>query len=568
MPASAREVRMKYKFASVAMAAVCAAVGVQAAACSFFSDETGEDTINITVVWDGLSYLDVDDAANNAVGNKIKEDTGISVNITFVSGSESENLTRIFAAGKNFPDVIMCPYWGGSDAASAVIRDAAAAGYLLDLDSLIEEYNCENLKTAFTQGVSSDFIEYEYGAEEFGGKHYVLPMHTPYSADEMKNYGYTVYCRKDILEDLGVEAGDITTSQDVYELAQRIADGNYTDINGNRIVTATTWGNGWSYECYLNSFKTRGFTNVLDNGDGTYTWNAMSSDLDEEVKFMNQFVTSGLFDMSAFSQTSTQALQKHITGGVGLTAATYEHIYENLAGTLYKTNPEMRYVPLGPILDATGSAAMPDTVRDDGEYGFAALVVTNECRNPETVMRYLDYINSPEGQRLVYLGIEGEDWHYVTNGAGEQVPQMTDEYFAATAENFDYKYSRGINSIYTLGVSRVHWDELYYAWNEGGEDVYYTQVCEMYPVQHKTGTRVSNFDDEYEDIEIFRNRLTSVDYSTMVLQMYTASNEAQALERLAAYRTRLDQNGVLSDYMTWFTEYVNAKKAEGAVLLF
>lgn len=549
-------------------ALVCAAVLVPMGACGIFKEEFDEDTVNITVVWDGLSYLDVDDASNNAVGNKIKEQTGISVNLTFTSGSEAENLNRIFAAGKNFPDVLMFPYWGGADASSAVIRDAAEAGYLQDFDSLIAQYGAKNLESAFTQGVSSDFIEYEFGAEEFGGKHYILPMHTPYSAEETKNHGYTVYCREDILKDLNVNAGDIRSSQDVYALAEKISAGNYKDINGNRIVTATTWGNGWSYECYLNSFKTRGFTNILDNGDGTYTWNAMSGELDEEVKFMNRFVSSGLFDMSAFSQTSTQALQKHVTGGVGLTAATYDHIYENLAGTLYKTNPEMRYVPLGPILDASGNAAMPETLRGDGEYGFAALAITKDCKNAESVMRYLNYINSEEGKRLAYLGIEGEDWHYVDDGTGKMVPQMTDAYFASTKDNFDYKYTRGINSIYTLGVSRVHWDELSYAWHEGGEDPFYTQVKAMYPVQIKEGTRASNFDDGYSKIETFRNRLTSVNYATMVTQMYTANSEAEALEKLASYRAKLDKGSVLTDYMVWFTENANKLKAEGKKLLF
>ena len=137
-------------------ALVCAAVLVPIGACGIFKEEFDEDTVNITVVWDGLSYLDVDDASNNAVGNKIKEQTGISVNLTFTSGSEAENLNRIFAAGKNFPDVLMFPYWGGADASSAVIRDAAEAGYLQDFDSLIAQYGAKNLESAFTQGVSSD----------------------------------------------------------------------------------------------------------------------------------------------------------------------------------------------------------------------------------------------------------------------------------------------------------------------------------------------------------------------------------------------------------------------------
>jgi len=541
---------------------------LSAAACGMFEEEYSEDTVYLTVVWDGLSYLDVDDIDNNAVGNKIKEETGISLNVNYVGGSEAENLTRIFAAGKNFPDVMMFPFWGGGDASSAVIREAADAGYLMDMGALVEKYGAKNLETAFTQGVSSDFIEYEYGVEEFDGKYYVLPMHTPYSTEEMKNHGYTVYCRQDILNDLGVKAEEITTSEKVYALAEKIAAGNYKDINGNKIVTASTWGNGWSYECYLNSFKTRGFTNLIDNGDGSYMWSAMSENLDNEVKFMNKFVNSGYFDLSAFSQTSTQALQKHVTGGVGLTAATYQHIYENLSGTLYKEHPEMRYVPLGPILDATGNAAMPETMRDDGEFGFAALAISSECKNPESVIRYLDYINSKEGQRLAYLGIEGEDWSLVDNGQGEKVPQMTKKYFDETKKNFDYKYTRGINSVYTLGVSRVHWNELDYAWNEGGEDPYFTQVKQMYPVQNVLGTRASNFDDTYEQIDTFRNRLASVNYATMVTQMYTAANEAEALSRLQSYREKLNRNGVLDEYIAWFTTTAKAQISAGKKLLF
>ena len=567
MKKGVKKMRKRRMWKCLVMMLSCVALALSLGGCNFFEEEVSEETVHISVMWDGLAYLDAEDQENNAVGNKIREEIGVDVEVTFINGSEAENLTRTFAAGENFPDVIMCPYWGGSDASSAAIREAAKAGYLLDLDALIEEYDCENLETAFEQGVSSDFVEYELGAEEFGGKHYILPMHTPYSMEEAKNFGYTVYCRKDILEDLGVQPESITSSQAVYDLAKKIEAGNYKDINGNKIITASTWGNGWSYECYLNSFKTRGFTNLVKEND-TYIWNAMSENLDAEVAFMNEFVNSGLFDISAFSQNSTQALQKHVVGGVGLTAATYEHIYESLAGNLYKTNPEMRYVPLGPILDANGNAAMPDTIQDDGRYGFAVLIITNECKNPEAVMKYLDYINSEEGKRLVYLGIEGEDWDFVENEEGEQVPQMTEQYFAETEKNYDYKYTRGINSIYTLGVSRVHWNELSYAMNEGGEDIYYTQVKEMYPVQSYTGTRANNFDDDYPEIDALRNRLAALDYSTIVTQMYTAPDTASALEKLEQYREKLDKENVLSDYLTWISKTIQEQEDSGRQILY
>lgn len=563
-----RGATMKRKFKAVAVGMAAVIVGVPLAGCNLFSDDVGEDTVNLTVVWDGRPGLDYTDLTDNPVGNKIKQDTGISVNLTVASGGEADNLNRIFAAGKNFPDVIMCPYWGGSDANSVVVRAAAKAGYLMNFDSLIEKYECDNLRTAFTQGISEDFIAFEYDREEFGGGHYFLPMGTPYSIEESENFGYTVYCRKDILEDLGVNAGDIHSSDDVKQLAERIAAGKYKDINGNNIITASCWGNGWSYECYLNSFKTRGFTNVIDNGDGTYTWSAMNPDLDEEVAFMNDFVNSGLFDMSAFSHSFSTALQKHITGGVGLTAAIYSHIYLSLGGTLYKTNPEMRYVPLGPIYDATGNAAMPDTVRANGTYGSAVILITKECKNPETVMRYLDYINSEEGKKLVLYGIEGEDWEYGQDEEGNRVPVRTEAYLEAKEEDFYYDYKRGYNGVYALGVSRIHYNELSDLLYTGTAAEYYRQVCEMYPVQNYEGTRVSGYDEEYEDIKTFRNRLAAVDYGTLITAMYTSSDQSAAADKLASYRERLSKGNVLADYMEWFTENANQKKQEGVKLLF
>lgn len=555
-----------FKVCAVALAAVIA--GATLAGCDLFSDEHGENAVNLTVVWDGMPGIEATDVTDNAVGNKIKEETGISVNLTVASGSEADNLNRIFAAGKNFPDVIYCPYWGGSDANSVAVRAAAKAGYLMNLDELIEEYDCDNLRTAFTQGISPDFLTFEYGRSEFGGNHYFLPTGTPYSLEESENFGYTVYCRKDILEALQIDAGDIHTSQDVKELARKISQGNFKDINGNEIIPASCWGNGWSYECYLNSFKTRGFTNVLDNGDGTYTWSAMNPDLDEEVAFMNDFVNSGLFDMSAFSHSFSTALQKHITGGVGLTAAIYSHIYLSLAGTLYKTYPEMRYVPLGPIYDATGNAAMPDTVRANGTYGSAVILITKECKNPETVMRYLDYINSEEGKRLVKYGIEGEDWEYTQNEAGERVPTRTAEYLAAKDEDFNYDYKRGFGGVYALGTSRLHYGEIATLSYTGEAAEYYRQVCEMYPVQNYEGTRVSGYDDEYENIKIFQNRLAAVDYATLITSMYNAANQQAAADKLASYRERLSRGNVLADYMAWFTQNANQKKQEGVKLLF
>ena len=196
------------------------------------TNEDGSVNITMSVIWNGLSSMKPSGVPSETrIAKIIKEKTGVNLNINWVNGTENENLVRIFATGKNMPDCIMAPYWGGGDACSATIRQAAKDGLLVPIDDYLED-TAPNLVGAYTTGVAQNFIDTELSVPEFKNKKYIIPMHTPESIDEMQNWGYTVYCRKDILETLHVEASSINSSEKVFELAQMIKDGNFKDING------------------------------------------------------------------------------------------------------------------------------------------------------------------------------------------------------------------------------------------------------------------------------------------------------------------------------------------------
>ncbi len=527
------------------------AIGLLLIGCGGNDKPQYENVIDIkmSIIWNGLSSHEPDGKTDNAVASIVREKTGVNVIPTWVNGSEPDNLNRVFAIGKNMSDVIMAPYWGGGDANSAIIRQAIQDGFIIPLDDLIEEHG-ENLVDAYTVGVSPNFQELELNHEEFEGKKYIIPMHTPATREDLTNWGYTVYGRKDIIEDLNVDPSSINSSQAVYELAKKIAAGNYKDINGNPIITATTWQYGWSYETYLNSFKSReNFTNIIKREDGSLDWIANSELLTEEVLFMQKFISEGLFDKTAFTQTSIQALSKHITGGVALTSAHYPWIKGQLEDTLYETHPEMEYIPLGPILDANGVAAMPGTYRESGEYGFAVLIITKDCKNPEAVIKYLNYLNSDEGRKLAYFGIEGEDWVDVDGKI-----RYTEETLEKMKEDPRYLVNRGIESYFTYGVSRLLNNALDEAKNEGEIDHTYETVKQMYPIIIKEGTFASAFDYEFKDIEYFRNILNAMDYQTTIESAYCASTPEEALSILEQYRKNLNNRGYLAKYLEWLEE--------------
>lgn len=331
------------------------------------SDGNGLTEIKLSVVWNGLSSMEPKDGENNRIAKIMEEKTGTKLKVKWVSGAENQQLVRIFSTGKNMPHVIMAPYWGGGDACSATIRDAAKDGLLIPLDEYIND-STPNLKQAYEVGVSDNFINIELNNQkEFNGKKYILPMHTPANFSEYQNWGYTVYGRKDILESLKVDPSSIHTSQQVYDLAKKIKEGNFKDINNNPIIPASCWANGYGYECYLNSFKTRQFTEIVDKGDH-FEWSAFQQNVEDEVEFMQKMISDGLFDKTAFSHNETVALSKHVTGGVGLTATQYPYLKSRLEHSLYDEHPEMEYVPLGPIYDANGNPYMPNTCYEKGGY--------------------------------------------------------------------------------------------------------------------------------------------------------------------------------------------------------
>lgn len=536
----------------VAVAMLCS-LCLSLTACSD-DEQDGLTTIKMSVVWNGLSYMKPE-STNNRIAEVIAEKTGVKLDVKWVNGTENEQLVRIFSTGKNMPDVIMAPYWGGGDACSDTIRKAAKDGLIIPLDDLIEQY-APNLKDAYTTGVAQNFIDNELSAEEFDGQKYIIPMHTPQSTEEYQNWGYTVYARKDILEALGVDPTSITTSEQVYELAKKIKDGNFKDINGNAIIPASCWANGYGAECYLNSFKTHNVTDVVDKGDH-FEWSAMQDNVEQEVLFMQKMISEGVFDPTAFSQNETTALSKHVTGGVGLTATQYPYLKQNLENTLYKDHPEMEYVPLGPILDANGEANMPNTTyQEGGYYGFAVLMISKDCSEAkkEAIMKYLNFMNSEEGMLLAYLGQENVD--YVVNEDGSY--SMTETFFANEKEDPNYAYNQGIDTYFTFGISRVPFNTFDAARDETPDETYQT-VKDMYPVRETSGTPANSWDDDFPDIDYLRGILETIDYTMTIQSAYCAATPAEALQKLNDYRTALQAKGYLQSYLTWLYEKIGTR---------
>jgi putative aldouronate transport system substrate-binding protein len=507
-------------------------------------------TVKFLVDWQGLSFMAPKDPVNNPVAKVLKEKTGVTLEVEYTTTPENERLNLMFASG-DMPDMVMGPYWGGKDVHTQIIKKAAKEGLLMPLDELIEKVG-PDLKDAFTVGVSKDFKEFDLEDPDFGGKHFILPMGTPKSPEDRTNWAYNVFVRKDILEAMKVDPSSIKNTEDLYPLLKGIKTGGFKDTVGKPVIPAGSWQNGWAYSVMLNSFSENNFTQFTKI-DGKYKWSVFSPLVEKQILFMRKLVSEGLFDPEAFRQNDTVAKEKMTTGRVAVVTAHYPHMKAVLGPSLYKDHPEMEYVPVGPILDANGQRAMPEAKVLNGLAGTPAIFLTKDCKEPESVVRYLNYINSDEGMKLVYLGIEGT--HYT---AVDGKPRATKEFLDNKAKDPAYTFSEGVGGIYTWGVSRI--PQKMFDDASGVNDVKdetYEKAKAMYPITGVDGFRISYFSDAYPDIQKITTLTDPNLQRDTIEKAYFAKNDEQAIKILNSYRDQLVKGGI-EDY----EKFINEKAAE------
>ena len=509
-------------------------------------DKPEEVTLKLLVAWQGLSFLAPSDLVNNPVAQVIKEKTGVTLDVEWITIPEIERLNLLFATG-NMPDMVMAPYWGGQDVHTVAIKKAAREGLIMPLNDLINQYG-PNMKDAFTVGVASDFSENDLEDASFNGEHYFLPMHTPLSPDDTTQWAYNVFVRKDILEALNVKPSDIRHSEDLYPLLQKIKEGDFKDTAGRPVIPSGAWQNGWNYSSMLNSFSENNFT-AFTKIDGEYRHGIFSELTDKRVLFMRKLVSEGLFDPEAFRQNDTVAKEKMATGRVAMVSAHYPHMNTVLSQSLYVDYPEMEYVPVGPIVDANGENTMVESKVLKGQSGVPGLFITSDTKNAEAAMRYLNFINSEEGKLLAYLGIEGEHWTMDANGQ----PKHTEQFLSNAKNDPSYAVNQGIGSVYTLGVYGLPNRMFTAAGDTADIDELYETAKNIYGLTVVDGYRLSYFNDEYPEFDKIQMLLDSNTQRDIIESAFFAGSDDKALQILNDYREQLVKGGI-QEYEAFMNE--------------
>ncbi|WP_051507431.1 ABC transporter substrate-binding protein [Saccharibacillus sacchari] len=408
------------------------------AGCGGSSDKN----VTPTVEGDGtapisFSFFSADPNSNwnnmqDAVGKKITEDTGVTLNAEFAVADPSQKLSLIVASGE-YPELL---------SAKGDVDKFVEAGAMLDLTELIDKH-APNIKKVYGDQIKR--LRYSNEDQSI----YVIPT---YSAVGTKNLvaGGGFELQHKAVKEAGYP--EIKTLQDYEDVIQAYIDKNPTDADGNPNIGMTLNADDW----HMSITVTNPAAEVTGkSGDGEYyidpetyeaTYHFRTDGEKEYFKWLNHMYDIGLLDKDTFVQKNDQYLAKIASGRViGMIDADWGY-----------AEAENSLKSAGKYEDTYGhySVTLSDEYKDNRmqSTGFMSgwgVGITTSAKDPVRAIKFLDYLASEEAQIMNNWGIEGE--HYNVEDGKRVVPADVQD--RITNDNAAFSRESGIG-FYSLMSAR------------------------------------------------------------------------------------------------------------------
>ena len=363
------------------------------AAVLMFSGAAAESTQKapdyILEGYDGdLSYRNWD---TNLFFSRMQEKTGIS--FQFRQWGEYDRWKERKAElleGKDLPDVLF-----KAELSAAEVRDLYQAGRIIDLSPYLEQY-APNLWKMLEENP-----DWKQAVSLPDGSIPALPnINTLQNNDAM-------WLNSAWLKKLKLETP--RTAAELTEVLRAFRNG---DPNGNyqQDEIPLTFIGMWELRFLGHAFG------IIDNDyyvtarDGIVTSSLTSAENREFLTWLHQLWTEGLIDRSGFTNSDSI---REITDEKK--AIPYGLILSSSPLTVVPQSALSAYTLLEP-LEYNGERIYRDMLGDLVRGTFA---VTSECKEPEKLVAWVDYLYTEEGNRLAMYGLEGEEYFWNEDGHWE-----------------------------------------------------------------------------------------------------------------------------------------------------
>ncbi len=385
----------------------------------------------------------------DAISKKIKEDTGITVKFRTPVQDDGQMLATMIAGGDTMPDVLSVP-----TNKNAQLSMLAQQGYVYDINTLAEKW-----APSFANNFPKDVLDWWAYSN---GKTYGVPNH--------------YYSYNDVPDGQLQPNGGMMVRKDIFDAWQSYVEKNLKDADGyvsypsysDPSVTKKVQWQGyittpegfkeaciWAMDNYggtkagqitqglqLSQFKTaelstsmewlsQFFAVPFEDEQGNYVYKFTTEGYAQMLYYLNDLYRSEVISNANFTD-NYDAIGGKIASGQAFATIVTPQDYQMHFLTAKDSGYE--YISMY-ITNEQGDAPVLADIRG---FGYLFNMITTECERPDLVIKLFDYLSSPQGQRLVSLGVEGEAWTWADE-AKTQI-QFTEQYLADKKKLEDTKY--------------------------------------------------------------------------------------------------------------------------------
>ncbi|AIQ49411.1 ABC transporter substrate-binding protein [Paenibacillus sp. FSL R7-0273] len=352
------------------------------------------------------------------VGKVITEKTGVTIDAEFDVGSGGgDQKIPMMAASGEVPDLIF---------AKGNLSLLVDAGLIIDLTDLIDKH-APNLKKVY--GENMNRLKYSLDDQSI----YQIPTNMGVGQSSFDaTGGFEIQHR--VLKELGYP--EVKTLAD-YEKVLKDYVALHPETDGQPTIPLTLNADDWKI---MITVTNPAFITTGAPDDGEYyvdpeTYEAKlhykRPEEKEYFRWLNGMYNQGLLDKDTFVQKDDQYKAKVASGRVlGLISQEWEYADgENALKAAGKDEYTYAHFPVTMSEEYKDHSFMQTGI--DG-YGLA---ITTAAKDPERIIKWLDWMSSDEGQILRSWGVEGK--HYTVNADGKrEVPAEISNRKANDSANF------------------------------------------------------------------------------------------------------------------------------------
>lgn len=303
-------------------------------------------------------------------------------------GNERFNLAL---ASNDYPEVI-------TGLSKADVEKLKQQGKVKDLTPYIDKYG---------QNIKKELGDMLNRFKDDDGKIYALP----YAWGMLPIPDNSAHIRWDYYQEMG--APKFQTPEEYYDVLRKMVEKHPTNSKGQKVY-ALSWDND---NCSINTVA--GAWGLKDgykeDKDHNLAHWANTPEGLEFTKFYNKVYRDGMLDPDSFSnkfeQWKTKVSDERVMGHIGPWWETWNAGHEVWQKTNKDWKEEQRYVQVA-IKDAEAEKSYLSP-KDTTGWGYT--VITDKAKNPENIIRFLNFAITPNGTRLFAWGVPNLDisnWNF------------------------------------------------------------------------------------------------------------------------------------------------------------